>query len=134
MACHVYNPFEQEMQTIAIEDYKVEETDAQILFWELLNWVMEHEGYKKNQFKGFMADDIQSNWKAMRTVFNGGPDNVMTSMERLCSFHWEQSLNQHAKKCVPPHSQEEFKLICRCWKNCRYIEEAVEIELDVLRT
>lgn len=54
MACHVYNPFVQEMQTIAIGDFKVEDTDAQILFWELLNRVMEREGFKKAQFKGFM--------------------------------------------------------------------------------
>ena len=57
MACHVYKPFVKEMQTIAIGDFKVEDTDAQILFWELLNRVMEREGYKKAEFKGFMADE-----------------------------------------------------------------------------
>ena len=77
MACHVYNPYVQEMQTIAIGDFKVEDTQAQSLFWMLLNQVMEREGYKKAQFKGFMADEAQANWRAVRTIFNGGPNNVM---------------------------------------------------------
>lgn len=64
MACHVYNPFVQEMQTIAIGDFKVEDTESQILFWTLLNMVMEKEGYKKACFKGFMADEAQANWRA----------------------------------------------------------------------
>lgn len=55
MACHVYNPFVREMQTIAIGDFKVEDTESQILFWTLLNMVMEKEGYKKACFKGFMG-------------------------------------------------------------------------------
>ena len=132
MACHVYNPFVQEMQTIAIADFKVEDTEAQILFWELLNRVMEREGYKKAQFKGFMADEAQSNWRAIRTVFNGGPANVLKGMARSCSFHWEQSLSQHTRKCIPPHSHEEFKIRCRRWKDAPS-EEAAEIELNELR-
>ena len=32
MACHVYNPYVQELQTIAIGDFKVEDTKAQISF------------------------------------------------------------------------------------------------------
>lgn len=112
MACHVYNPYVQEMQTIAIGDFKVEDTEAQTLFWTLLNNVMKKEGYKKPEFKGFMADEAQANWRAIRTVYNGGPDNVMIGQERSCLFHWEQSLQQHCKKCIPSHCQEEFKVRC----------------------
>lgn len=132
MACHVYNPFVQELQTIAIGDFKVEDTEAQTLFWTLLNRVMEREGYKVAKFRGFMADEAQANWRAVRTVFNQGPDNVLVGQERSCSFHWEQSMQQHAKKCIPPHSQEEFKLRCRQWKSAPS-EEAAELELDNLR-
>lgn len=128
MACHVYNPFVQEMQTIAIGDFKVEDTESQILFWTLLNMVMEKEGYKKACFKGFMADEAQANWRAVRTVFNGGPENVMVGRERSCSFHWEQSMQHHAKKCIPSYSQEEFKSRCRAWKAAPS-EEAAEQEL-----
>ena len=44
------------MQTIAIGNLKVEDMEAQIFFWTLLNNVMKKEGYKKLEFKGFMAD------------------------------------------------------------------------------
>lgn len=133
MACHVYNPFVREMQTIAIGDFKVEDTESQILFWTLLNMVMEKEGYKKACFKGFMADEAQANWRAVRTVFNGGPENVMVGRERSCSFHWEQSMHHHAKKCIPSYSQEEFKSRCHAWKAAPS-EEAAEQELDNLWT
>lgn len=133
MACHVYNPHIQEMQTIAIGDFKVEDTQAQALFWSLLNKVVEKEGYKKPKFKGFMADEAQANWRAIRTVYNGGPDKVMKSQERSCLFHWEQSLQQHAKKCIPPHSQEEFKRRCRQWKEAPS-EETAQIELEKLQS
>ena len=132
MACHVYNPYVQEMQTIAIGDFKVEDTEAQTLFWMLLNRVMEREGYNNAEFKGFMADEAQANWRAVRTVFNGGPNNVMVGQERSCSFHWEQSMQQHAKNCILPHSQEEFKQRCRAWRIAPS-EEAAKTELDNLR-
>ena len=132
MACHVYNPYVQEMQTIAIGDFKVEDTEAQTLFWMLLNRVMEREGYNNAEFKGFMADVAQANWRAVRTVFNGGPNNVMVGQERSCSFHWEQSMQQHAKNCILPHSQEEFKQRCRAWRIAPS-EEAAKTELDNLR-
>lgn len=132
MACHVYNPFLQELQTLAICEFKVEDTEAQVLFWEMLNRVMEKHGFPKAQFKGFMADEAQANWRAVRTVFNGGPENRMEDQERSCLFHWEQSVHNHAKACIAPHCQEEFKSMCRRWKNAPS-QSAAEIEMNRLR-
>ena len=53
---------------------------------------MKKEGYKKLDFKGFMADEAQANWHAIKIVYNGGPGNVMIGQERPCLFHWEKSL------------------------------------------
>lgn len=79
------------------------------------------------------ADEAQANWRAVRTIFNGGPENVMVGRERSCSFHWEQSMQHHAKKYIPSHSQEEFKSRCRAWKAAPS-EEAAEQELENLWT
>ena len=100
MACHVYNPFLQELQTIAIGEFKSEDTEAQVLFWSLLNEVLQKEGFDRAEFHGFMADEAAQNWLAVRTVFNGGPQNVMEGKERTCLWHWEDSLEKHSKKCI----------------------------------
>lgn len=117
MACHVYNPFLRELQTIAIGEFKTEDTEAQVLFWNLLNEVMMKDGHGRAEFHGFMADEAVQNWKAVRTVFNGGPDNIMEGKERTCLWHWEDNLHRHAVRCIPSQDQEEFKLRCRQWKN-----------------
>lgn len=38
-------------------------------------------------FRGFMADEAAANWRAIQTIFNGGPDNMMEWRERSCLFH-----------------------------------------------
>ena len=85
---------------IAICETKEEDTDSQILFWNYLNEVMKQQGHPPADFVGFMADEAGANWIAIRTVFNGGHDNVLIDRERSCLFHWEQSLQKNTKKFV----------------------------------
>ena len=65
------------MQTIAICEMKEADTTSQILFWEMMNDVLLKNGCLLANFKGFMADEAGAKWRAVRTVFNNGPDNIM---------------------------------------------------------
>ena len=101
---------------IAICESKEEDTESQILFWNQLNSVMQKQGYPRPEFAGFMADEAGANWNAIRTVYNGGPENVLVGRERSCLFHWEQSLQKHTKKYVIPAYRTKHIELCEKWR------------------
>ena len=72
----------QELMTIEICEMKEEDIDAQVLFWSKLNEVMANCRHPHADFKGFMADEAAANWRAICTLFNGRPKNVMQDRER----------------------------------------------------
>ena len=95
---------------------KEEDTKSQVLFWQMINRTMQHCGYHAANFHGFMADEAGANWSAVRTVFNGGPKNIMEGRERTCLFHWKQSLHKHAKQCVKKESRQHHISLCEEWR------------------
>lgn len=117
----------QEMQTIAICEMKEEDTISQVMFWEMINEVMLNNGHAPADFCGFMADEAAANWRAVRIVYNGGPENVMEGRERSCLFHWEQSLHIHTKQLVLKNFQDEHKKLCESWRCARSEEEATTL-------
>lgn len=125
LGCHVYNPLwvlssdyflhfslfvviilnhnlcicsMQEVQTIATCEMRTEDVPAISKFWRCINEVMEKKGFAKAEFTGFVADEAQANWIAVREVFNEG--EVMEGRERSCHFHWEQSLVTHITRSM----------------------------------
>lgn len=106
----------QELLTIATYEMKEEDMEAQCLFWDSLNEVMEKNGCKPADFCGFMADEAQANWNAIRHVFNNGKDNILIGRERSCLFHWEQSMVGHTIKYIVSTSQFEHKQMCEKWR------------------
>ena len=51
----------------------------------------------------------------VRSVYNGGPANVVDGRERSCLFHWEQSLHLHIQMSVWPRTFKMNINICgRC--------------------
>ena len=83
---------------------------------------MEKKGFAPPDFTGFMADEAQTNWIAVRDVYNNG--NVMKGRERSCHFHWEQSLVNHNKKYVREGHQAQHKQMCEIWRATRTIKMA----------
>ena len=77
----------QTLMIIAICETKEEDAESQILFWESLNSVMIQSGYEATDFTGFMEDEAGANWIAIRTVYNGGPKNILIDKEQSCLFH-----------------------------------------------
>lgn len=106
----------QDLLTIATCEMKEEDMEAQCLFWECINEVMIKNGCEKADFFGFMADEAQANWNAVRYVFNGGKKNVLEERERSCLFHWEQSMVAHTIKYVSSTSQQDHKALCEKWR------------------
>lgn len=112
------------LQIIAICETKEEDCESQVQFWKSLNMVMEQCGQEPPDFAGFMSDKARANWAAIRTVYNGGPTNVLEGRERSCLFHWEQSLHKYTKKLVSIGKQREHLDMCEAWRHARKTEEA----------
>ena len=106
---------------------KEEDTTTQIMFWEMMNEVLLNNGHPPADFRGFMADEAAANWRAIRTVFNGGPDNMMEGRERSCLFHWEQSLQIHTSQFVNKNFQDEHKKLCEMWRCARSENDALNM-------
>jgi hypothetical protein len=68
MAAHVYDGTYQRVMTISCCDFQLEDKEAQVLFWQNLNHVMARHGIPHPTFIGFMADNVQANWNAVRIV------------------------------------------------------------------
>lgn len=93
MAWHVYDATYCRVMTIATCDMQSEDTEAQLVFWKNLNLVMEINGVTAPNFKGFMADNAQANWNAVRILYgNGNKEDPMEDRERSCLFHWTQNM------------------------------------------
>ena len=106
------------MQTIAIRDMCLEDSNTQSIFWEKINDVMLRNGHEPTNFYGFMANEAHANWKAVRQVFNNGIP--LEGHERSCLFHWTDSLNKHTTKYVVQVFEEEHKQLCTQWRCAKF--------------
>jgi len=65
-----------------------------------------------------MADSAQANWNAMRIVYGLGEIGIlMENQERTCLFHWTQSMENHTKSDIQADLQDQYKLLCKQYKN-----------------
>ena len=86
---------------------------------------MIRHGIPSLQFQGFMADSAQANWNTVRIVYGGGDPKVpMTGHERMCFFHWTQSLEKHTKQYIKHDLQDQHKQLCIQYRNAISIDEA----------
>lgn len=69
MLTHVYDPFAQEHLTLAICKFNAENKHAQIEFWRILNMVFMDQGFQKPKFRGLMANEANSNWIVVCTIY-----------------------------------------------------------------
>ena len=122
------------MLTIACCDMQSEGGAVQTFFWENLNVVMAENGVPKTNFKGFMADNAQANWNAVRMVYgDGDPSLPMVARERTCLFHWSASLDKVTQKYIKPSLQFQHKQICKDYKDAVTMDDA-ETKYHVIRS
>jgi hypothetical protein len=83
MACHVYDSTYCRVMTIAICDMQSEDVAALSVVWKNLNALMAQHGVDKVNFKGFMADNAQTNWNVVRIIYGSGDaSETMVDRER----------------------------------------------------
>ena len=92
MACHVYDSRYCKVLTIVCCDMQSEDGAAQIIFWKILNFVMAENDIPNVNFKGFMANSVQANWNAVKTIYrDGDPSLPMVARKRTCLLYWSAS-------------------------------------------
>ncbi|KAL3681569.1 hypothetical protein R1sor_024525 [Riccia sorocarpa] len=69
MGIHVYDTVQRCLSTIAICELKSEDSASMEIPWKLINSVMIENGHQPAEFHGFMADNAEAGWIAVRNVF-----------------------------------------------------------------
>ena len=78
----------------------------QMVFWKNLNDVIAKHDVPKPKFKGFMVDSAQTNWNAIRVIYNSGNATIsMKDQERTYLFYWTQFLEKHTKANIHANLQ-----------------------------
>ncbi len=90
MGCHVYDMTYYKVLIIIICDMQFDDLDSQVFMRSSLTRLVKKVGRIENvNFKGFMANDAQTNFNAMRRMFGfGDPTIPMIGRERICFMHW----------------------------------------------
>ena len=71
---------------------------------------MTKNGVLTVNFKGFMADNAQANWNAVKMIYGeGDPSLSMVGHERTCLFHWSQNLDKVTQKHIKVSLQFQHK-------------------------
>jgi hypothetical protein len=114
MACHVYDSAYCRVMTIAVCDMQSEDVAAQMVLWKNLNDVMAKHSILKPKFKEFMVDSAQANWNAVKVIYGSGNATIpMKDQEKMCLFHWAQSLEKHMKADIRTDLQYQHRQLCR---------------------
>ena len=79
--------------TIVVCDMQSEDVAAQSSVWKNLNVLMAQHGLDKVNFKGFMADNAQTNWNVVQIIYGSGDaSEKMVDKERtffsIGHSHW----------------------------------------------
>ena len=86
---------------------------------------MAKNGVSKVNFKGFMADNAQANWIAVRMIYgDGDPTLPMVARERICFFHWSASLDKVIQKYIKPSLMFQHKQIRKNYKDDKTMDDA----------
>ena len=93
---------------------------------------MVDNGVSTVNFKGFMADRAQANWNVVMRIYGGGnPSLPMVDRERICFFHWLQSLDKVIQKYIKASLWLQHKQLCKDYKDAKTMDEA-EIKYHVI--
>jgi hypothetical protein len=102
-----------------------ESTETMIIFWKLLNQVLEtftgKKGYKFNPV-GWSVDEHGGNWASIKAVY--GEEALKRTVS--CEFHFKQSVIHHANNLHSTKSQRKFKVLADKLMSatCKSYEEA----------
>ncbi|CAM6082218.1 unnamed protein product [Calypogeia fissa] len=98
------------LSTIFTCKLKAQDAKSQETAWRLMVDVANRNGVHEVTIKGFMADNVETGWDAVRKVFFNGKPNLTRKRSDL--FHFKQSFIRHAKEGIMFENREEHK---RMW-------------------
>jgi hypothetical protein len=125
MAYHVHDSAYCRVITIAVCDMQSKDAAAQMVLWKNLNDVMARHGIPEPKFKGFLADNTQANWNAVRMIYDSGDATIpMKDQERTCLFHWAQFLEKHTEIDIRADLQHQHRQLYRQYKNAASASES----------
>ena len=94
---------------------------------------MLENGVPNVNFKRFMANSAQTNWIAVRKIYeDGDPSIPLEGREHTCIFHWYASLDKITQKHIQPSLQHKHKQLCKDYKDGKSLEDA-NIKYHVIR-
>ena len=103
-----------------------ESTETMIIFWSLLNEVLEKfTGKKGCKFNpvGWAVDEHGGNWASIRAVYGEESVNERTVS---CEFHFKQSIVRHARHLGSAKSQTKFKVLANKLLSCATVKNYEE--------
>ena len=111
LGAHVYVEILRKVVKIATMECETESTETMIIFWTLLNEVLEQftgkKGYKFNP-KGRAVDEHGGNWAAIKAVYG---ECAVRDKTVGCKFHFKQSVVRHARHLKSFKTQQKFKIL-----------------------
>lgn len=103
-----------------------------MIFQEILNVIMQEIVILSVNLKGFMADNAQENWIAMRKIYGcGDPPIHMEGHDHTCLFHWPTNLDKITQKHICLFLQFQHKQPCKEYKDAKSLEK-VDIKYHVI--
>ncbi|KAL3686609.1 hypothetical protein R1sor_009183 [Riccia sorocarpa] len=124
MGIHVYDHVLRYLTTIAICELKAEDQESMEIPWIQLNNLMVENGHRQAEFYGFMFDNAEVGWIAVRKVFWNGLHDQKPEHERTCLFHFEQSLSLHTKRGIIPEKQDKHISLYRKMRDAKSVFDA----------
>ena len=97
-SAHVYDHNYRALCTIFTCELMAEDASSMEVAWRLMLQVAEENDLKDVTIHGFMADNAQAGWNAVRNVFSNGFADA--TKERSDAFHYSLLLRKHTLECV----------------------------------
>jgi hypothetical protein len=107
MSAHVYDHFYRGLCTIFICELVSEDAHSLQTAWKVMRKICEKNDLGDVQFCGFIADNAQAGWNAIRNEFWGGKVNF--EKERSDAFHWSQSVELMTRRGILVAQRNEHK-------------------------
>ncbi|CAM6096701.1 unnamed protein product [Calypogeia fissa] len=126
LSAHIYDHHLRALSTIFTCELKAQDPLSQETPWRLMVNIAIRNGVPKVTIKGFMADNAEAGWEAVRNVFFNGKRDPNRDL-----FHFKQSFVWHAKEGIPTGKREEHETMWDRMMNAPNMVLAYQIKDEI---